>query len=164
MNKNILIKVALPVAVGVLVLMDLLLKLWAARNLMGQPGFSLLPGILRLTYLENPGVAFGMFANAAWSQWVFSGLKIVVIAGIVWFYYRRLSFDMPRQWAVRVPLILIMAGGFGNLIDRLTLGHVRDMLVFEFIRFPVFNLADVYVVVGCFALAFVSLFIVKDFP
>ena len=51
----------------------------------------------------------------------------------------------------------------GNLVDRLTLGYVRDMLMFEFINFPIFNLADVYVVVGCFVMVFVMLFVVKDF-
>ena len=152
-----------PIAVGVLVAFDILLKVWAVENLMGQPNLTLLSGILGLTYHENTGVAFGLGAGQAWGQWVFSGLKMVIIAGLVWFYFRRLPFER-RHWVIRVPIILIIAGGIGNLIDRMTLGHVRDMLMFEFINFPIFNLADVYVVVGCFTMAFVTLFIMKEFP
>ena len=160
MNKKIAY-LAFPVVVGVLVVLDILLKIWSVENLMGEPSVGLLPGILGLTYFENTGVAFGLGAGQAWGQWVFSGLKIVIIAGLVWFYYRRLT-NVPRAWLVRAPIILIVSGGLGNLIDRLTLGHVRDMLMFEFIDFPIFNLADVYVVVGCFVLAFVTLFVVKE--
>jgi len=69
-----------------------------------------------------------------------------------------------RFWLIRIPIILIFAGGVGNLWDRVLLGYVRDMLVFLFVRFPVFNLADIFVVVGCFVGAFVMFFVVKDFP
>ena len=157
MNKAIF-----PIAVFILVVLDILLKIWAVDNLMGEPARSLIPGVLGLTYFENTGVAFGIGAGQAWGQWLFSGLKIIILCGIAWFYFRRLPFTR-QMWAVRVPMILIAAGGAGNLIDRVTLGHVRDMLMFEFIDFPIFNLADVYVVVGCFVMAFVTLFVVKDF-
>ena len=154
-------KVIFPVAVGVLLALDLLLKVWAVENLMGEPALSLLPGVLGLTYFENTGVAFGMFSGTSWGQWAFSGLKIVILAGLTWFYYVRIP---GNYWVLRVPIILIAAGGLGNLVDRITLGHVRDMLMFEFINFPIFNLADVYVVVGCFVMAFVTLFVVKELP
>jgi len=160
MNKliNILI---LPVIAWGLVALDILLKSWAENNLMGEPGRVIVPGLLGLVYHENSGVAFGLFADAAWGQWAFSGLKILLLAGLAWYYYARVP-KVERQWWLRVPIILIVAGGVGNLIDRISLGHVRDMLRFEFMNFPIFNLADVYVVVGCFLLAFVTLFIVKE--
>lgn len=162
MDKKLALTI-FPIATAILLALDLLLKVWAQENLMGQPGFSLISGILGLTYLENSGVAFGMFANAAWGQWAFSILKIVVIIGLAWYYYARIPFE-KRHWLIRVPLILVVSGGMGNLVDRITLGHVRDMLTFEFMNFPVFNLADVYVVIGCFAMAFVTMFVIKDFP
>jgi len=162
MNKIFKLEfIVFPVAVAVLVALDLLLKIWAVDNLMGEPSRSLLPGVLGLTYFENTGVAFGLGAGQAWGQWVFSGLKIVLISGLVWFYYRRVPFE-GLNWTVRLPIILIVGGGIGNLVDRITLGHVRDMLMFEFINFPIFNLADVFVVVGCFTMAFVTMFLVKD--
>jgi len=164
MNK-IFSYLAFPIAIVVLLALDIALKMWAVENLMGAPSRSVLPGILGLTYFENTGVAFGIGAGQAWGQWVFSGLKIVIIAGLTWFYYKRIpgSEESHKSWLIRIPLILIVAGGLGNLVDRLTLGYVRDMLMFEFINFPIFNLADVYVVVGCFFMMFVTLFVVKEF-
>jgi len=160
MNKTVSYLV-FPIAIAVLLALDIALKIWAVENLMGAPSRSLLSGILGLTYFENTGVAFGIGAGQDWGQLVFSGLKIVIIAGLTWFYYARIP-NRRVNWLIRVPLILIVSGGLGNLIDRLTLGHVRDMLMFEFINFPIFNLADVYVVVGCFSMMFVTLFVVKE--
>lgn len=150
-----------PITIVVLVALDILLKTWAVNNLMHEPARILIPGILGLTYLENTGAAFGIGAGQAWGQLLFSVLKSVILIGIVWFYYKKIP-ARPEMWFVRVPLTLIAAGGIGNLIDRATLGFVRDMLRFEFINFPIFNLADVYVVVGCFVMIFVTLFVVKE--
>jgi len=147
---------------AVLVAADLLLKIWAADNMAGEPVRTLVPGVLGLTYLRNTGAAFGFLANADWGRWVLTVVKIVLMAGLLW-YYNRLPLER-RFWLMRVPIILIFAGGIGNLWDRVLLGYVRDMLMFLFVRFPIFNLADVFVVVGCFMGAFVMLFVVKDFP
>ncbi|MCL2372479.1 MAG: signal peptidase II [Defluviitaleaceae bacterium] len=161
MNKLISI-LMLPVVAWGLVALDIWLKIWAENNLMGEPGRVIVPGLLGLIYFENSGVAFGLFADAAWGQWVFAGLKFLLLVGLVWYYYTRLP-RVDRSWWLRVPIILIVAGGAGNLIDRISLGRVRDMLRFEFSFFPyIFNLADVYVVVGCIMLAFVTLFVVKE--
>ena len=149
-------------AAAVLVGLDLLFKSWAAANLQGQPSRTLIPGILGLTYTRNTGAAFGVLANFAFARSFLIIVKIVLMCGILWVYQR-----IPHEkeyWLVRVPTILIFAGGIGNLHDRIILGYVRDMLRFLFINFPIFNLADVFVVVGCFAGAFVMFFIVKDFP
>ena len=162
MNKKVTYLI-FPVAVVILLALDLIVKAWAVSNLMGQPSQSLISGLLGLTYHENTGAAFGIFANAAWGRWGLSVLKIMIVLGIVWYYYKRIPLE-NRMWLVRVPLILIVAGGLGNLYDRMTLGHVRDMLMFEFVNFPIFNVADIYVVVGCFFMAFVTLFVVKDLP
>ena len=141
---------------------DLWLKHWAAVNLQNQPPRDVVPGLLGLTYLENPGAAFGLFSGFAWGRVVLSIVSIILMIGILW-YYSRIPTE-KRFWFVRVPLILIFAGGVGNLIDRLALGAVRDMLQFLFIEFPIFNLADVYVTTGAFSLIFVTLFVVKDAP
>ena len=147
---------------GVLIALDLWLKHWAAANLQNQPPRGLVPGLIGLTYLENPGAAFGLFAGFAWGRVVLSVVSILLMVGILW-YYSRIPTE-KRFWFIRAPLILIFAGGVGNLIDRLALGVVRDMLQFLFINFPIFNLADVYVTVGAFSFMFVTLFIVKDAP
>ena len=145
-----------------LIALDLWLKHWAAVNLQNQPPRGLVPGLLGLTFLENPGAAFGLFAGFDWGRYVLSIVSILLMIGILW-YYSHIPLE-KRFWFIRVPLILIFAGGIGNLFDRITLGAVRDMLQFLFIYFPIFNLADVYVTVGAFSLIFITVFIVKDAP
>ena len=147
---------------GLLITLDLWLKHWAAVNLQNQPPRDLVPGLLGLAYLENPGAAFGLFAGFAWGRFVLSTVSILLMIGILW-YYSRIQTE-KRFWFIRVPLILIFSGGVGNLVDRLALGSVRDMLQFLFIDFPIFNLADVYVTIGAFGFMFVTLFVVRDAP
>jgi len=146
--------------VAILVGLDLWLKSWAATNLMGQDNRVLIPSLLGLTYTRNTGAAFGLLGGFDWSRWVLAILKILLMAGLLWFYNR--LPQKRRTWLFRVPLILIFAGGVGNLVDRLVLGYVRDMLEFLFVNFPIFNLADVFVVVGC--ILGVVVMLVEDYP
>jgi len=146
----------------VLLALDLWLKAWAVENLQGQAARVLVPGVLGLTYHENPGAFFGFLGGVDGARWILAVLKIVILGGLVW-YYGRLPLE-KRFWFMRVPILLIFAGGLGNLFDRIAFGFVRDMLDFLFMNFAIFNLADVYVTAGVFALMFVTLFIVKDFP
>lgn len=148
---------------AVLLALDLWLKYWAAENLQSQPDRALIDGFLGLTYTRNFGAFFGFLSGFGGAQVLLSVLKIVILGGLLWYYAR-----LPREkkfWLMRVPLILIFTGGAGNLYDRLRFGYVRDMLDFTFWEsFAIFNLADVYVTAGVFALIIVGLFIVKDFP
>jgi len=153
--------VVLVASVAILVALDLWLKAWASANLLGEHR-TLISGFLGLTYFRNTGAAFGLMSGVNAGRWILSILKVVIISGLFLFYNR-----IPAEkifWAIRIPIILIIAGGLGNLIDRVWLGSVRDMLVFEFVNFPIFNLADMYVVIGCFVGIFVMLFVVKEFP
>ena len=149
------------VASLILVTPDLWLKHWAAANLSGQPEMVLIGGVLGLTYFENSGALFGFLKNFD-ARWLLAALKILILCGLLW-YYNRLPCE-NRFWLVRAPMILIFAGGAGNLFDRVCFGVVRDMLDFLFMNFAVFNLADVYVTAGVAWLIFVSLFVVKDIP
>lgn len=63
---------------------------------------------------------------------------------------------------MRMTMVLIFAGAIGNMIDRVFRGYVVDFFQFAFIDFPVFNVADIYVVIGVFVLAFLILFVIKD--
>jgi len=146
----------------VLIVLDQWLKLYAIAHLQGTAPRTLVDSFIRLTYLENRGVAFGFMANLSGAQWLLAILKIVLISALLCYY-----FWLPRKsrmWVVRVPVLFIIAGGIGNLIDRIRLGFVVDMLEFTFVRFPVFNLADVFVTAGVFTLVFVMLVVVKDVP
>ena len=146
----------------VLVIFDLWLKQWAAANIPGRGPVVLMPGVLGLTYLRNPGAAFGLFAGFEWSRIVLSIATLLALSVIIW-YYAKIPKN-KKYWFIRIPIILIFTGGLGNLIDRLMLGYVRDMLELLFIRFAIFNLADVYVTVGVFSFAVFGLFVVRDIP
>jgi len=146
----------------VLVVLDQWLKLWAVSNLQSQPGRSFIPGILYLTYLENTGAAFGFLSGFGGAQWFLSIYKIaILIAALVYFF--KLPYEKRFLW-LRIPLVLIMTGGIGNLIDRVRMGFVIDMLEFGFINFPIFNLADIYVTVGASLFVLMVIFAVKDAP
>jgi len=155
---------------AVLVALDVLLKVWSEgwaqewvqEGFQGRPQRVVIPGVLGLTYHENPGAAFGLLAGAAWGRTLLTVVVILLLGAMLWYYWR-----MPlerRSWFIRVPLIFVFAGGLGNLIDRVAIGVVRDMLEFLFINFAIFNLADVFVTGGIFAILFFSLVIYRDFP
>ncbi|MCL2377839.1 MAG: signal peptidase II [Defluviitaleaceae bacterium] len=147
---------------AILVTLDQLVKLWAIANLQGQPERPLIQGFLHLTYLENTGAAFGLLAGFSGAQLVLSVFKLIFM-GLAIAYFALLPPETRFNF-VRIPIVMIFAGGVGNLIDRVRFGFVVDMLAFRFIDFPIFNIADIYVTVGAFLFVFIVLFIVKDVP
>ena len=162
MNKKHLSYIIYGVDAIILIALDQLVKLWAIANLQGQPVRPLIRGFLHLTYLENTGIAFGLLSGFGGAQVLFSVVKLALLALVI-IYFFKLPQE-PRFTLLRVPLLLIFAGGIGNLIDRVRLGGVVDMLAFSFFDFPVFNIADIYVTTGAFLFAIIVLFVVKDAP
>ncbi|MCD7867394.1 MAG: signal peptidase II [Clostridiales bacterium] len=131
-----------------LVIPDQCAKLLAARFLQNRPSVALISGVLELSYLENRGIAFGLFQGGAG---FFAVMTLAFLALILYIVLR-----IPRQRFYR-PLFCLLAlltsGALGNLIDRIFRGYVIDYIYFSLIHFPVFNLADIYVVLSVFLLA-----------
>lgn len=100
----------------------------------------LLPGLLRLTYVRNPGAAFGMLPNRTW----FFVLVTCLIASVVLLAGRRLT---GGDRLLQAALATMLGGAFGNLIDRL-IGDRRVVDFLELPHWPVFNVADIAIVVG----------------
>ncbi len=96
-------------------------------------------GIFHITYIENPGAAFGLFAN---QRLVFIVAGILVIAAACLMYRRLMSEKAIIRWGGA----LLLGGAVGNLIDRLRIGGVIDFLDFRI--WPVFNIADIGICVG----------------
>ncbi|MCL2527549.1 MAG: signal peptidase II [Defluviitaleaceae bacterium] len=161
-NKRITNYLIYGVDAAVLIALDQLVKTWAIGNLQGQPERPLIQGILHLTYLENTGAAFGFLSGFGGSNIFFSIIKIILL-GLALVYFVKLPKE-PRFLLLKIPLLLIIAGGIGNLIDRVRFGFVVDMFVFRFINFPVWNVADAYVTIGVFMFAIMAIFVVKDAP
>lgn len=143
--------------IAVLVAADQFTKRLAVVNLKNQDSFVLIPGVFELQYLENRGAAFGMF----------QGKQFLFVAGacfvffVILFFYRRIPSG-KRFFPLKFCAVLICAGAVGNMADRIFLNYVVDFFYFSLIDFPIFNVADCYVVVACFLFAILLLFIYKD--
>ena len=104
----------------------------------------IIPGFLSFTYRENIGVAFSLGEATPMLVLIIHILLVLSITIFMIKYNKRIKDQ--------IPFILMLAGGLGNLIDRLFRGHVVDFINFKGLRFPVFNIADIFVVLGCIIL------------
>ena len=104
-----------------------------------------LPGLFDLTYIRNTGAAFSILRSQTWLLTVLSGIAVVVLLVLL------LRRAIPSKLGM-LSLSLLLAGAAGNFIDRLAFGYVTDMFQTTFMNFPVFNVADIGVVVGGFFL------------
>ena len=121
---------------------DQALKYWVTANIELVDGFKpLIPGFIRLSNIQNSGAAFSFLEGA---RWLFVVLCVIFVAAVIWLLIKRIIATPGARWAA----VFIMAGALGNCIDRVISGYVVDMLEFEFVRFPGFNLADIFITVG----------------
>ena len=105
-----------------------------------------IPGLLQLTYVRNTGAAFSSFEG---QQWLFALVFAVFTAAICYEYFKKpMPFTKLERWCIAA----IYAGGLGNMIDRVRLGYVVDMIETTFMEFPVFNVADCFITCGCILL------------
>ena len=148
------------VITAVLVGLDQLTKWFTVSNLKGADPLVLIDGVFELTYLENRGAAFGMMQGARWIFVAFTSVVMVALLAVLLFGRYR------RYHLFNVSVLLIIAGGIGNLIDRVVNGFVVDMLHFQIAAvgfdFPVFNVADCYVVIGAILTLFFFFFIYDE--
>ena len=119
---------------------------WACMSLPQQ--VTIIPGVLALNYTENTGMAFSLFSGRAWLLGVVSA--VCIIGG--WLTLRKYQLGTLSK----VGAMLMLGGAVGNMIDRFLRGYVVDMFEALFVRFAIFNVADVALTVGT-ALMAVSL-------
>lgn len=117
----------------------------------------LIPGILSFTYHENRGAVWGIMQG----QISILIVTTVIILTVVLWIYSRIPDTKKYRW-LHFIAVLVIAGAIGNFIDRLFRHYVVDFIYFELIDFPIFNVADMYVVIAAFLLIFVSVFIYKE--
>ena len=137
---------------ALIVLADQFTKYLTVANIAHQQVVSFLPGLLQLTYVQNTGAAFSSFEG---QQWLFALIFVIFTVIIFWEYKtRKMPFLPFERWCIAA----IYGGGLGNMIDRVRMGYVVDMIKTEFMVFPVFNVADCFITCGCIAMM-VSLFL-----
>ena len=128
-----------------IVVADQLSKLWIVAH-QAQLPMSVLPGVFHLTYAENTGAAFSSFQGM---QWLFIVIFAAFTLAVIFDFSKKyMPFTTFERWCIAA----IYAGGLGNMIDRIRLGYVVDMIQVEFIEFPIFNVADCFITCGCVAL------------
>ena len=115
------------------------------------------PGVLSWTYTQNTGAAWSMLEG---QRWLFVVVFAVLTALLLLEYFKfRMPFTTFERWLIAA----VYAGGLGNIIDRVRLGYVVDMIKTDFINFPVFNVADCFITCGCIGLMIHLIFFNKAF-
>lgn len=139
------------------VIPDQLTKALAVREFKDAGPVPVINAVLYFLYVENRGAAFGMLIG---QQIFFYLITVFVVIFILRTVYR-----MPygRYYLpLRISLGMIFGGALGNFIDRIRNQYVVDFIYFSPINFPVFNVADIFVTVGCFLLIILFFFFYKD--
>ena len=134
--------------------LDQISKFLAVKYLVNIGSIPIIKDIFHLTYVENRGAAFGMFQN---NQMIFVVVALAAcIFGLYYLYKKQLNL------LGKSAIILIIAGAIGNLIDRVRLGFVVDYFDFRIVWDYVFNVADVFVVIGTILLCIYIIFFEND--
>lgn len=135
---------------AVLVIIDQIIKYFISAFLQPVGSVSVIDNIFSLTYVENKGVAFGMFSDM---RWIFVALTSILLVIIIFYMFKK----RPKGKFFYVCAALIIGGGIGNLIDRIFYGYVIDYLSLSFFP-PVCNFADYCITAGTIMLVIYLLF------
>lgn len=155
-NKNLKINIVGILAVLLFTALDQITKYFAAMNLKEGP-FVLWDGVFELHYLENRGAAFGILQG---QKWLIVVMGIIILA-VICYFYLKMPYE-KRYLPLRIISVFIIAGAFGNMIDRILYNYVIDFFYFKLINFPVFNVADIYVTLSAVFLFILFLFYYKE--
>ncbi|MCS6962364.1 MAG: signal peptidase II [Deltaproteobacteria bacterium] len=154
--KTLYVQIIYILLACICVAFDLYTKFLVNKYLELGESITILEGFFNITNVHNYGFAFGVLSQ---SSVIVKSTFSIFIAGFLLFLFVWLFF-FEKVTLKKIALLMIFSGGVGNLIDRLTLGYVRDFFDFyyESFHWPAFNLADVYITIGIFLYFVVDLF------
>lgn len=141
----------------ILFIIDQATKYIALTKLKPLGSVTFIDGFMDFTFVENRGAAFGILNGRVWLLLVIAAVICIVIIAVM----LKMPNTKEYKW-LKWSLMLILAGAIGNVADRLFRGYVVDFFEFTFIKWPVFNMADIYVVIGTVVMAVLVLFVIKD--
>lgn len=156
-NKKIFSCIMALVLTAVLCGLDQAVKLWAQSSLVPGRDREILGSFLVLHLLKNQGGAFSVLEGHRMVLIITAVILICIMTAV----FIKIPFDRKYQ-PLRASIVLVIAGGLGNLIDRLMYGCVIDFIYIRIINFPVFNLADIYITVGVFMMLILLIFVYKE--
>lgn len=140
-----------------LLALDQFTKYLVTLHLKGQPALVLIDGVLELQYFENTGIAFSLFQNRK-SFILITGFLVLAI--ILFFLFR--VPGQKKYRSVHVLMSVLIAGALGNIVDRIRFDYVVDFISFVLIHYPIFNVADCYIVVSAILLFLLFMFFYKE--
>lgn len=155
-KRGVMLAIDAVIAV-VFLLFDQFTKYLAITHLKGKPAYVLIDGVLELQYLENRGSAFGMLQN----QKFFILFVGIIFMAVILFFLIKLP-ERKKFCIIHVLLSVIIAGGIGNMVDRFRFDYVVDFISFVLIHYPIFNVADIYIVVSTIGLFILLLFVFQE--
>ena len=128
-------------AAAALIGIDQAIKLWAVQALQPVGAMPFIPHVVELRFVLNQGMAFSLLSGKQLFLIIATSIALIFVA-------YGLFFRSRGRYLQQAALLLILAGGIGNLIDRVLNGEVVDYINLLFMRFAVFNFADICVCVG----------------
>lgn len=147
-----MITVVWAVVAAALLAVDQWVKYWVTANIPLGETKPLLQGLVELRTVHNYGAAWSSFSGMRWILVIVTGAVLIGVAVLLAKRVVRHPLGVTACW-------LILSGGLGNIIDRVRLGYVVDMFNLQFMRYPVFNVADIAVVCGAILGAVYYLFL-----
>ncbi len=145
------------VLIILLIIADQVTKCLAVVNLQAIETMPLIQDAVHFTYTENTGAAFSIFRDQKYFLIILTSLAML---GLFWYLLKLIK--QPDKVLLKLSFSMIIAGGLGNIIDRVRLGYVVDFIDFRIINYAIFNVADIFIVVGAGLLLIDSLFVSKE--
>lgn len=167
MSKNHLFWLKNGLFLAFLVIFDQITKYIAKAHIKGEKSYTIIKNIISFKYLDggNSGAAWGILSGGIILFIVFTIFAVAIISKFIYNIYKvyKTNYSLnPTVKALNILMIVLVAGAIGNLIDRIVNGYVIDFISFDFIKFPIFNVADCYITVSCILLFIICIFKVDN--
>ena len=132
-------------------------KYWVVNNIGLTDSFTVIPKVIDFVYVKNTGAAFSFLSDKTYGIVILSVISVVFCIGVI---FSMIKYK-PKNKLLNISLALMISGAIGNLIDRIARGYVIDFIETTFIKFPVFNVADIAITVGAVMVIIYILFFDK---
>ena len=143
--------------VVLIIAVDQLSKYWVVNNIGLTDSLTVIPNVIDFVYVKNTGAAFSFLSDKTYGIILLSVISVLFCIGVIFFLIK----CKPQNRLLTISLGLMISGAIGNLIDRILRGYVVDFIETTFIKFPVFNVADIAITIGAVLIIIYILFFDK---
>ena len=143
--------------VVLIIAVDQLSKYWVVNNIGLTDSFTVIPDVIDFVYVKNTGAAFSFLSDKTYGIILLTVISVLFCIGVMFFMIKH----KPENKLLNISLALMISGAIGNVIDRIARGYVVDFIETTFIKFPVFNVADIAITIGAALIIIYILFFDK---